>query len=132
MKRYIVFLQIAVLIFSVVMISGCNEEKKVENTLNTSDFIGEWVWDNNISTEIDTWIFYNNNSGNRIVTGQEQTDSYLFTWKENGTNLCFTYSEAAGLENCGTYVFTNESKTFTWTTTKDGINNRTMTFNKKI
>lgn len=127
MKKYIAFLGVAVLIFNVILLCGCNEEKKTNNNNGDgSGFVGEW----NMVTTVgdDVWTFYSGNTGKRVVTSGGEPYTDFFTWKLNDSNLCISFQTS---ERCGTYSFTNESNTFTWTVLR-GNEPLVTTFNKKI
>ena len=107
MKKSIVIIGITFVLFSVVL-SGCNEQS--EDKESTSKFFGIWETD----FENETWTFSGDMSAERKYTFEGVVNADYFNWEDKEGILCIIPETDPTGQRCGTYEFTNNSRSFSW------------------
>ena len=108
MKKSIVIIGITFVLFAVVL-SGCNEQS--EDKESTSKFIGTWETD----FENETWTVSEDMSAKRSYTLEGVIYTDYFNWEDKDGDLCISPETDPIAQRCGTYEFTNNSRSFSWT-----------------
>jgi len=114
MKKSIVIIGITFVLFAVVL-SGCNEQS--EDKESTSKFIGTWETD----LENETWTVSEDMSAKRSYTLEGVVYANYFNWEDKDGELCIIPETNPIGQRCGTYEFTNNSRSFSWTITETEI-----------
>ena len=114
MKKSIVIIGIA-FVLSAVVLSGCNEQS--EDKESTSKFIGTWETD----LENETWTVSEDMSAKRNYALEGVIYADYFNWEDKDGELCITTETDPIAQRCGTYEFTNNSRSFSWTIAEAGI-----------
>lgn len=112
MKKYILIIGIIFVLFAVVL-SGCNEQS--ENKVSTSKFIGTWETDLENETWTETWTFSENMSAKNSRTLEGVVKAKYYNWENKDGELCITPETDPIGQRCGTYEFTNNYRSFSWT-----------------
>ncbi len=113
MKKSIVIIGIT-FVLSAVVLSGCNEQS--EDKESTSKFIGTWETD----FESETWTFSENMSAKRSYPSEGMVYTDYFNWEDKDGELCITPETDPIGQRCGTYEFTNNYRSFSWTMAETG------------
>ncbi len=129
MKRHVVFIGLTILVFSVIMLSGCNEENKNNNNNNgdVSSFVGSWKM---VTENDDIWTFYNGSTGKRVQTVNGELYTESFNWQIDNNQLCISFGTPDNVR-CGSYAFSNEYNTLTWNVLR-GEETLVTIFNRNI
>ncbi len=112
MKKYVLIIT-TIIILSAIFLSGCNQDGT--NTEGKKTFIGTWkVEIEGVEKFNETWTFKEDNTVEKVLNQDGVITRDHYKWEDTGFELCMI-PIGPGDQRCGSYKFSNNYNTFTWT-----------------
>jgi hypothetical protein len=112
MKKNVILISISI-ILSAVLLCGCNEENENNDTFERT-FIGKWKVEG-LDDLNETWDFLKSGLVRKTTNRDGEPTSITYEWEDRGSELCIKLPNTPEDQRCGTYEFTDNNKSFTWT-----------------